>query len=166
MACRAVSGLARLRAVTTSSDPTAVVHRRHAGSAARERDRRVADFLHHGADAFADIATWKRYPDLLDLANFVVVARPGHHIDALASSCRRWPIGCEPCRPLACGGNRRYDRDLPVARADAGRVVTVVRERLRRGDAITGLVPPLVEAHIHQHKLYSSLSADQLHGQN
>ena len=30
-----------------------------------------------GADAFAEIATWRRYPAVLDLAMFVVVARPG-----------------------------------------------------------------------------------------
>jgi hypothetical protein len=59
---------------------------------------------------------------------------------------------------------------------------TMVRDRLRRGASIAGLVPPLVEAHIHQHRLYSAAadaapekshsvgaaadhSADQLHGQ-
>ena len=31
---------------------------------------------------------------------------------------------------------------------------TVVRERLRRGEPISGLVPPLVETHILQHRLY------------
>src|SRR5574338_1244348 len=30
-----------------------------------------------GADAFAEIESWKRYPGVLDLANFVVVSRPG-----------------------------------------------------------------------------------------
>src|SRR3954469_16627609 len=35
-----------------------------------------------GADAFADIATWYRYPDVLDAAHFVVIARPGSSIDA------------------------------------------------------------------------------------
>ena len=39
-------------------------------------------FFITGADAFAEIATWHRYPDVLDLAHFVVVARPG---TALAS---------------------------------------------------------------------------------
>jgi nicotinic acid mononucleotide adenylyltransferase len=38
-----------------------------------------------------------------------------------------------------------------------------VRERLGRGEPITGLVPPLVEAHIHKHALYG---ASELHGQN
>ena len=34
-------------------------------------------FFITGADAFAEIASWWRYPALLDLAHFVVVARPG-----------------------------------------------------------------------------------------
>jgi len=40
-------------------------------------------FFITGADAFADIATWQRYTEGLDLAHFVVVARPGHRIEAL-----------------------------------------------------------------------------------
>jgi nicotinate-nucleotide adenylyltransferase len=31
---------------------------------------------------------------------------------------------------------------------------TAIRERLRRGEPLAGLVPPLVETHIHQHHLY------------
>src|SRR5215217_4056366 len=30
-----------------------------------------------GADAFAEIETWNRYPQVIDLANFVVISRPG-----------------------------------------------------------------------------------------
>jgi nicotinate-nucleotide adenylyltransferase len=32
-----------------------------------------------GADAFAEIATWHRWQDLLRLTDFIVVTRPGHH---------------------------------------------------------------------------------------
>src|SRR6187402_3249887 len=42
-------------------------------------------FFVTGADAFADIETWRRYPAVLDLANFVVVARPGYAVSALRS---------------------------------------------------------------------------------
>jgi nicotinate-nucleotide adenylyltransferase len=31
---------------------------------------------------------------------------------------------------------------------------TIIRERLRRGESLSGLVPPLVETHIRQHHLY------------
>jgi len=115
-----------------------------------------------GADAFAEIATWKRYPAVLDLANFIVVSRPGH---AIASLADRLP---------ALAGRMRDAADvprqppatpsiylLPAPTPDVSS--TRVRDRLRRGESIAGLVPPLVEAHIHQHRLYR---ADRLHGQD
>jgi len=119
-------------------------------------------FFITGADAFAEITTWKRYPEVLDLANFVVVSRPGYAIEALASRLpsladrmrRARGPAVDPGKPLI------YLLETPTPDVSS----TVVRERLRRGDSVTGLVPPLVAAHIHQHRLYSQ--ADQLHGQN
>ena len=40
-------------------------------------------FFITGADAFAEIATWSRYPQVLEMAHFVVVSRPGHPATAL-----------------------------------------------------------------------------------
>ena len=168
MACLAVSGTPRMRASDDelrSDGPSYTadtLDRLHATGVAASQI-----FFITGADAFADIATWKRYPDVLDLANFVVVARPGHHIDALASTL---PSLADRMRcvadagPIAATGRQTMIYLVHAPTPDVSS--TAVRDRLRRGDAITGLVPPLVEAHIHQHKLYSSLSADQLHGQN
>lgn len=125
-------------------------------------------FFITGADAFADIATWKRYPDVLDLAHFVVVTRPGHRIESLAE---KLPALAHRMRPA---GVPPPDADpaiflLHAATPDVSS--TMVRDRLRRGDPIGGLVPPLVEIHIHQHGLYAARpaegeQADQLHGQN
>jgi nicotinate-nucleotide adenylyltransferase len=130
-------------------------------------------FFITGADAFADIATWKRYPEVLELANFVVVSRPGHPIDALPAKL-----------PALSDRMRRADGALsPHAARGATPLIllletptpdvssTIVRDRLRRGDSIAGLVPPLVETHILQHRLYSAAAAadrpaDELHGQN
>jgi nicotinate-nucleotide adenylyltransferase len=105
-----------------------------------------------GADAFADIATWKRYPAVLDLAHFVVVSRPGYDSDALPE---RLPDLRERMRPA--GAPARADGPtliflLHAATPDVSS--TAVRDRLRRGEPLTGLVPPLVEAHIRQHRLY------------
>ena len=54
----------------------------HFGGANRPADVRVEwqFFFILGADAFAEIATWSRYPAVLDLAHFVVVSRPGNHV--------------------------------------------------------------------------------------
>jgi nicotinate-nucleotide adenylyltransferase len=115
-------------------------------------------FFITGADAFADIATWKRYPEVLDLANFVVVSRPGHRIEALPA---RLPALADRMRPATQVGENPLIFLLHTPTPDVSS--TIVRDRLRRGEPITGLVPPLVETHILQHRLYT---ADQLHGQN
>src|SRR5262245_10844820 len=42
-------------------------------------------FFITGADAFAEIETWYRFPEVLDMARFVVVSRPGYPAAQLAS---------------------------------------------------------------------------------
>jgi nicotinate-nucleotide adenylyltransferase len=128
-------------------------------------------FFITGADAFAEIATWRRYPAVLDLANFVVVSRPGHRIDALAG---KLPALASRIRSAtAPRGEERHTVILLLQAGTPDVSSTDVRERVRRGESITGLVPPSVEAHIHRHHLYSISAdraaenpADQLHGQN
>ena len=36
-----------------------------------------------GTDAFLDIKSWKEYPDLFDYAHFVIIRRPGFHLQDL-----------------------------------------------------------------------------------
>lgn len=169
MACLAVSGQPKLRASDDElraegpSYTADTLERLHARGQTPSQI-----FFITGADAFADIATWKRYPEVLDLANFVVVSRPGHTIDALADVL---PGLADRMRPAAealrlgsgqaAGGSNPLIFLLQAPTPDVSS--TIVRDRLRRGDSITGLVPPLVETHIRQHGLYP---ADQLHGQN
>ena len=133
-------------------------------------------FFITGADAFAEIATWHRYPDVLDLAHFVVVSRPGHAINEIR---RRLPDLSSRMR--AAGEVMR--NGPPILRNPSILLVetatpdvssTEIRERLRRGEPISGLVPPSVERHIHQHGLYRATvyapaemkTADQLHGED
>jgi nicotinate-nucleotide adenylyltransferase len=104
-----------------------------------------------GADAFAEIETWHRYPDVLDAANFVVVARPGTTLESLRY---RLPA-------LAA----RMARPAEVDRATAPQIIlleahtpnvssTNIRRRVARGEALDGLVTPAVAAYIAQHSLY------------
>lgn len=122
-------------------------------------------FFITGADAFADIATWKRYPEVLDLATFIVVSRPGTSIDDLP---RRLPALASRMRPA---DTARSSSDTPVIyllHAPTPDVSsTAVRARLARGESIHGLVPSLVETHIHQHGLYRATpAATQLHAKD
>jgi nicotinate-nucleotide adenylyltransferase len=171
MACLAVSGVAafqasddELRADGPSYTADTLERQRAHGMAASQM------FFITGADAFAEIATWKRYPEVLDLANFVVVSRPGHDIDTLAARlpalARRMRSGPPPAGAPA----ETSVYLLQAATPDVSS--TLVRERLQRGASVSGLVPPLVESHIRQHRLYGSAAAaagqtaDQLHGQD
>jgi nicotinate-nucleotide adenylyltransferase len=113
-------------------------------------------FFITGADAFAEIATWHRYPDVLDLAHFVVVARPGH------------PTASLPARlPQIAARMHDYDSDdlgdddeskthvYLVDESTPDVSSTDIRRRLAAGQSIEGLVPDAVGAYIVQHHLYA-----------
>ena len=108
-----------------------------------------------GADAFADIATWKDYPRVLDLAHFAVVSRPRAPVEGLPAQLQ----GLAPHMVSATDGVRTLlpegrpslfliDGDTPDVSS------TDIRRRRAEGFSITGLVPPAVEAHILRHHLY------------
>jgi len=109
-------------------------------------------FFITGVDAFAEIATWRRYPAVLDLAHFVVISRPGHELPMLR---QRLP---ELASRMHDAGTASAVPPTPSILLVSGRTAdvssTVIRERLRRGERVSGLVPPLVEQHIVQHGLY------------
>jgi nicotinate-nucleotide adenylyltransferase len=98
-------------------------------------------FFITGADAFAEIATWHRYPEVFDLANFVVVARPG---TGLATLRARVP------EDTARQNVFLLEADTPDISA------TEIRRRVSRGESIDGLVPPAVSAYIQKNSLYGA----------
>ncbi|MCC6990912.1 MAG: nicotinate-nucleotide adenylyltransferase [Acidobacteria bacterium] len=104
-----------------------------------------------GADAFADIATWSRYPEVLDLAHFVVVTRPGTtHDDVRARVPALAP------RLVAAGDiGTRATPGIVLLAADTPDVSsTDIRARAARGVSLTGLVTEPVEQYIRRHGLY------------
>lgn len=114
----------------------------------------TAFFFILGADAFAAIATWHRFPEVLDLAHFVVVARPGHpvdHMDVQVPQLAR--------RMIRCGSDTR----LAVPESPAVIIVTAttpnvsssaIRRLVGDGDSPAGLVPDSVARYIADHRLY------------
>jgi nicotinate-nucleotide adenylyltransferase len=132
-------------------------------------------FFITGADAFAEIETWYRYPEVLDLAQFIVVSRPGFPSEGLRE---RLPgLASRMISVTAAGSPTATPRGqgvfpgiflLDVMTPDVSS--TGIRNRLRSGGSITGLVPTAVERHIVQHGLYADgggpLAADHLHGEN
>jgi nicotinate-nucleotide adenylyltransferase len=121
-------------------------------------------FFITGADAFAEIETWSRYPQVLEMAQFVVVSRPGHAAPALPSKlpalASRMRTAAAPVSTTVgtAPGLKAVLPTLEVLLLDAPtRDVssTDVRRRLESGGSIAGLVPAAVETYIGQHGLYS-----------
>lgn len=108
-----------------------------------------------GADAFAEIATWSRYPDVLDLANFVVVSRPGITLDSLRE---RVPSAFEhhpPCSPSALRDLGSEETRVILVEATTPNVSsTDIRRRIGAGEPLSGLVPGPVADYIRAHHLY------------
>jgi nicotinate-nucleotide adenylyltransferase len=109
-----------------------------------------------GADAFADIGTWRDYPQILGAAHFAVVSRPGcptgqlaHRLPLLADRMARPPLEAvmqiSPAIILI---------DAPTADVSS----TAIRQHCAAGESIAGMVPPGVQQHIEQHGLYSSMT--------
>lgn len=128
-------------------------------------------FFITGVDAFAEIATWRNYPAILETSHFVVVTRPGYPATVLRD---RVP-GLEP-RILEAGppgGSVRSDalrgptpRVIVVSASTSDVSSTEVRRRLAEGHQVSDLVPPVVERYIRQHRLYEPQPrAPHLHGQ-
>jgi nicotinate-nucleotide adenylyltransferase len=106
-------------------------------------------FFITGADAFAEIDTWHRYPEVLELAHFVVVSRPGFPVSELgvrlpAVKSRMQLGGADVGEPAVF----LVDARTPDVSS------TEIRRRIRDGESLAGLVVPAVEAHILQHGLY------------
>ncbi len=111
----------------------------HAGSSysyetiARARDGLAASdtlFFLLGADAFADIASWHKSPEVLRLVDFIVVSRPGY----------RYPV------PDGARVHRLESLALQISSSE-------IRRHLDEGRADVDL-PPGVLDYINRHHLY------------
>jgi len=109
-----------------------------------------------GADAFAEIGSWHRYRDLLATCDFLLLPRPGTAPEAsFPPGIRIEPEG-DRCYNLPGssyrlpGGRRLLCPVLPVLDISS----RSIREKVRRGKSLRGLVPPDVERYIEDHGLY------------
>jgi nicotinate-nucleotide adenylyltransferase len=110
-----------------------------------------------GIDAFLEIGTWHAYEKVLAECRFLVTGRPGFELERAAGVLGgrlRAVTG-----PLAGAGSLgapvppRFRVILvPIRALDVSS--TVVRDRVRRGASLEGLVPRAVAAYIHDHQLY------------
>jgi nicotinate-nucleotide adenylyltransferase len=121
----------------------------------------AALFFITGSDAFAEIASWRDYRAILDSCHFVVISRPGWPLSALGD---RLPDLAPRMRTTGAGGAQAGDPvdasllsiflvDSPTPDVSS----TGIRDRVRDGLPISGLVPPSVERYIQRHGLYGSV---------
>lgn len=111
-----------------------------------------------GADAFAEIESWKDYPGILDCAHFAVVSRPSFAVEALPRLLPRLAgrMAQQPFEALAQLRPMIFLIDAPTSDVSS----TAIRRRRASGESIEGLVPPAVQQHIEQHGLYTSAVQD------
>jgi nicotinate-nucleotide adenylyltransferase len=107
-----------------------------------------------GADAFAEIGTWKDYPRILERAHFAVVSRPGCSVEDLP---RRLPLlaprmARPPIDPMSQLDTLIFLIDARTTEVSS----TAIRRRRAEGESLAGLVDLRVQQHIEQHGLYTS----------
>lgn len=111
-----------------------------------------------GIDAFLEIKTWREYEKVLNSCSFIVVSRPGFHLgqaETILDSYwreRMVIIGAE-IKPEE--ENREFPQIylFPMNSLDIS--ARNIREKRRRGESISGLVPEAVEKYILEKNLYS-----------
>ena len=113
-------------------------------------------FFIAGADAFAEIATWRDYPQVLEAAHFVVISRGGRTASsmrtALPDLASRMIL--LPSTSAADAGDVAQRTlllmDTPIQNVSS----TAIRARAAEGLSLEGLVPPPVADYIAKHDLY------------
>lgn len=113
-----------------------------------------------GTDAFAEIATWRQFPAVLDAANFVVITRSGTTLDAAAA--RTPEIRSRLRRPEASAIASPETFVFLVEARTRDVSSTTIRARLAAGKPIDDLVPEAVGRYIVGHRLYGAVG--NLHG--
>jgi nicotinate-nucleotide adenylyltransferase len=92
-----------------------------------------------GADSFLDLPRWHEPERLLELAEWIVVSRPGFPLADLS------PLGLTPYQ-------RGRVHLLLTVHEDVA--ATNLRERLEAGDLCADVLAPAVSAYIQAHQLY------------
>jgi len=100
-------------------------------------------FLIIGSDSLVELHTWHRVEELLQMCNVATCLRPGiESLDAIGQKIQM------PER------YRAKLMDHVVAAHRIGISSTEIRRRVAEGKGIRYLVPPAVEAYIHEQGLY------------
>lgn len=98
-----------------------------------------------GADTIPQLQTWHKIDELLQLVTFVAAKRPGY-LQALDRACSSLGVIAREKIVLV---------DTPEYEVSS----TEIRQKIKSGESLEGLVPAHVEQYIREHRLY--LFADE-----
>mgnify|MGYP004448688125 FL=1 len=94
-----------------------------------------------GADSVTGLHTWHRYQEMFELTTFVGAERPGYDNSAIVQAVKNL-------------GKRAEEKIMLLDTPENSISSTSIREKIRKGESLNGLVPRAVEAYILEHKLY------------
>lgn len=103
-----------------------------------------------GADSFLSLARWRSPDRLLELAEWIVVSRPGYSQSGLLA---------DPPGLTLTSAQRKRIHVLDTVHEDVA--ATNLRERLRAGDPCKDLLQPQVSSYIQHHHLYLESKGDE-----
>ena len=103
-----------------------------------------------GADNLSDLPKWHAAPQLVELAAWIAISRPGHPFPAVLP------------RPLDDALARR--RLYLVSNVDVPLSSTELRRRLHRGEDCREMIPETVLGYIQAHRLYTEPASEQNRG--
>jgi nicotinate-nucleotide adenylyltransferase len=110
-----------------------------------------------GADAFAEVGTWREPEVLFTLANFAVITRPGAAAESSHWLPARVQAGFELARDGRSARHRAagtWARLLEIAALDIS--ASEIRARLRRGRSVRYLLPEAIREAVLQSKVYAA----------
>lgn len=110
-----------------------------------------------GIDAFLEIDTWREYQKVLNQCYFVVISRPGYSLkDAkkvLEGRYQKRMVEISESEEVRDNTLLSFKIFLfPSISLDVAS--TEIRERIKRGDSIKGMVSEAVESYIYQENIY------------
>ena len=126
---------------------------------AREPDAELVFIV--GADAFAEIHTWKDHVDIFSLCDFCVISRPGAPASQLPIAAEN-AFCYDQTRGVFVHRSGRALRFLPVTALMIS--ASDIRRRCQNGQSIRYLVPSAVADYIVAHGLYSNAAVARVTG--
>ena len=110
-----------------------------------------------GIDAFLEIDTWREYRKVLERCFFIIVSRPGYRLEdaksVLEEDYRERMVKVSEQERLRENMLQTY-RLFLLSMNSLDIASTEIREKIRRGESVRGLVPESVEKYILESHLY------------